>query len=195
MPYDNGTISCEDIYFTSDIHFFHENIIKFCSRPYKDVDAMTEAIVANWNNKVPKGATVYILGDLAMGGKRRADELLQILSNMNGYKILVPGNHDTYVLKDRRFDNYIYVESDYKEIFVAEKQQTQQIVMMHYPIASWNNMYKGSWMLHGHCHHNNNEGLNLRGAILDVGIDGKGYGHSPLSYSDVKVLIENKVKV
>ena len=43
------------VYFTSDTHFNHTNIISFCQRPFKNVDEMNERIIANWNEFVGAG--------------------------------------------------------------------------------------------------------------------------------------------
>ena len=40
------------VFFTSDTHFNHTNIIRFCSRPFKDVEHMNETLIANWNRVV-----------------------------------------------------------------------------------------------------------------------------------------------
>lgn len=55
------------IYFTADAHFGHANIIKMCSRPFPDVEAMNEALIARWNDRVTGGDTVYIVGDMFLG--------------------------------------------------------------------------------------------------------------------------------
>jgi calcineurin-like phosphoesterase family protein len=89
---------------TSDLHFFHANIIKYSNRPFLDsdgnpnVETMNEGIISNWNEVVSKGDRVYILGDVAMGGKSKAPKLAEYLRRLNGEKFLVPGNHDTYIL-------------------------------------------------------------------------------------------------
>jgi calcineurin-like phosphoesterase family protein len=58
----------ENLFFTSDTHFFHEGIIRFCNRPFGSVEEMNETLIRNWNEKVPEDGTVFHLGDFAMGG-------------------------------------------------------------------------------------------------------------------------------
>lgn len=60
--------SGENLFFTSDTHFFHEGIIKFCTRPFESVEEMNETLIRNWNETVPKDGTVFHLGDFAFGG-------------------------------------------------------------------------------------------------------------------------------
>ena len=52
------------VFFTSDTHFYHGNIIRFCNRPFKDVEMMNETIIANWNNTIGQDDIVFHLGDL-----------------------------------------------------------------------------------------------------------------------------------
>ena len=56
------------VFFTSDTHFNHTNIIRFCSRPFKDVAHMNETIISNWNRVVGSGDIVFHLGDFCLGG-------------------------------------------------------------------------------------------------------------------------------
>ena len=51
------------IFYTSDLHFGHANAIKFDERPFTDVDDMADGMIHNWNSRVGKNDTVYILGD------------------------------------------------------------------------------------------------------------------------------------
>lgn len=81
-----------NIWITSDSHFFHNNIIKYCNRPFSDVNEMNETLIANWNSVVKPQDKVYHLGDLYMGGTRR--EVESLLYRLNGHKRLILGNHD-----------------------------------------------------------------------------------------------------
>lgn len=56
------------VFFTSDTHFTHANIIRFCSRPFKNVEEMDETMIANWNRVVGENDIVFHLGDFCMGG-------------------------------------------------------------------------------------------------------------------------------
>jgi len=82
----------------SDTHFYHENIIKYCNRPFSTVTEMNFAMIENWNNVVDKDDIVYHLGDFALGRSydyvKRANAVLDLL---NGKKYLIKGNHDRKV--------------------------------------------------------------------------------------------------
>lgn len=80
-------------FFTSDHHFGHENIIKYQKRPFTSVKEMDDFMIARWNEVVGPDDKVYYLGDFAITDDWRKRELLCIL---NGYKILIPGNHDLW---------------------------------------------------------------------------------------------------
>jgi len=75
------------IYFTSDTHFDHENIIKYCNRPFKDVNHMNESMIENWNNTVNDTDTVMHLGDFSF----KSDKFI---NRLNGNITLIKGNHD-----------------------------------------------------------------------------------------------------
>lgn len=77
----------------ADLHLGHENIIKYCNRPFKDINQMNETIIKNWNDKVSNEDLVYILGDFSV--KYDQEKTQNILSRLNGRKVLVMGNHDT----------------------------------------------------------------------------------------------------
>lgn len=95
----------DNTWFTSDQHFWHKNIIRYCSRPWnsgkdadgnlvisdEDVVRMNEALIMGWNSVVGKDDIVWMLGDFAFGDKSRIPE---IVSRLNGRINLVLGNHD-----------------------------------------------------------------------------------------------------
>lgn len=77
----------------SDTHFNHANIIKYCNRPFKDVEEMNKAIIKNWNETVSNNDVVIHLGDVALGSREEAKKIIQ---QLNGRKILIKGNHDNW---------------------------------------------------------------------------------------------------
>lgn len=80
------------VYFSSDTHFFHKNILEYCpGRGFTDLDAMNKAIIAAHNSRVGPGDTYIHIGDFAMG---QSSQWASILPQMNGTKLLVRGNHD-----------------------------------------------------------------------------------------------------
>ena len=79
------------IFFTSDTHFGHGNIINFCKRPYENVAKMDNALIENWNATVGLADDVYHLGDFCFNGIQRWWELIGAL---NGRIHLILGNHD-----------------------------------------------------------------------------------------------------
>ena len=79
------------IFLIGDLHFGHRNIIKYCNRPFKDVDDMTEQLIKNWNNAVGANDIIYVVGDFALCGKQK---IVEIGQRLNGRKRLILGNHD-----------------------------------------------------------------------------------------------------
>lgn len=80
------------IFFISDTHFYSDNIIKYCHRPFTDATDMNEKLIANWNSVVKPEDTVYHLGDFVM---HQSENIPPILERLNGHIILVRGNHET----------------------------------------------------------------------------------------------------
>jgi calcineurin-like phosphoesterase family protein len=154
---------------TSDLHFGHKNIMKFCpqtrARFNDDVSYMNSAMVLEWNNKVAPEDTVYILGDVAFMSGSDAGRMMM---RLNGTKILIEGNHDKKTLNDVTFRNA------FKEIhkYLDVVYDGHKIVMFHYPIAEWDQMHRGALHFHGHLH-GRPSGLEKYRA-LDVGMDSTG---------------------
>ena len=67
----------QKIFFTSDLHFGHENVLRFDNRPFETVEEMDEELINRWNDKVGKGDLVYVLGDLIW--KTATNEAVQII--------------------------------------------------------------------------------------------------------------------
>jgi len=179
----------DNFFVTSDIHFFHNNIIKYCNRPWADIDKMTEGIIKNWNEVVTRESdSVFIIGDLAMGGKNRGPELSSVLRHLNGQKYLIPGNHDTYVLKDLDCLQQINILDRLQEVTViGDGGEKQKFVMCHYAMKIWNLSHQGSIHLYGHSHGMMPKDYSTKS--MDVGLDTKDANYRPYSYEQIMNLM------
>jgi calcineurin-like phosphoesterase family protein len=177
------------IWFTSDTHFNHANIIEYSSRPFDDLDDMTETMIARWNAVVNHSDTVYHLGDFALSwGKKHRELCDSLLERLYGQKWLIVGNHDRdEVVKNPRWHKVTH----YHEIKIdIGGEHRQRIVMCHYAMRVWNQMHRGAWMLHGHSHGNLTD---IGGKTLDVGVDVHGY--APVSVEAVKAFMDGRTVV
>ncbi len=155
-------------YITSDLHFGHANILKFCPvtrARYPDVDTMNQMMIDEWNAVVQPGDTVYILGDVAFCN---AESATRIMQSLNGDKILIEGNHDKKLLNSDSFVRCFKAIHTYHEL----KYNGNHIVMFHYPIAEFNRMHHGAIHFHGHLH-GNASGLE-KYRVRDMGMDATG---------------------
>lgn len=191
MRYDK-----QNIFFISDLHIGHKNVIKFDNRPFKNVDEMHTQMIQNWNSVVGDDDIVYFLGDLSFS----RDELTKwFIYSLKGKIHFIMGNHDKYksISKFGRWENiYEYgTEINIKDEGSASSrgsQGYQRIIMSHYPILSWNKAHYGSWHLHGHTHGNlfkSNQDYYKR-KVIDVGCNCIDY--TPISYQQVKSIMDKK---
>jgi calcineurin-like phosphoesterase family protein len=82
------------IYFTSDTHYLHANIIKYCRRPFAGVEEMSIALVKEWNSVVADEDVVFHLGDYALPKLPQLQHLRDMTLSLKGTKFFVRGNHD-----------------------------------------------------------------------------------------------------
>lgn len=74
-----------------DTHFFHQKIIQYCGRPWYTAHAMNEEIIKRWNEVIGPDTVVYHHGDVSLSDKA---DTKSVIKRLNGYKILILGNHD-----------------------------------------------------------------------------------------------------
>lgn len=176
------------IYFTSDLHFYHKNIIELSHRNFRDLEEMHETLIGNWNTKVKPDDQVYLLGDVSFGSKAKTKALMD---RLNGKIYLVRGNHDHDILKGEGIGRFEWVK-DYYYLKVNDVDgpdgKVQPIILMHFPIQIWNHRNYGAWHLHGHCH----GGLPVDKTLLrhDVGVDN--CSMYPISYETVKEVMSRR---
>ena len=137
------------IYFTADLHLGHANIIKHCDRPFSSVGEMDEYLISAWNSRVRPNDNIYIIGDLIFRSTASPESYL---NKLNGKKHLIIGNHDSDWIKKVELTKYFIT----LERFFEFSDGQNRITLCHYPLMSWNKMAKGSYMIHGHIHNNQN---------------------------------------
>lgn len=177
----------EHTFFTSDTHFGHANIIRFCNRPFKNVEEMDEVLIENWNQVVSDDDTVFHLGDFAFGG---SNVWKSIIPRLNGHINLIIGNHDRKNLRQGYMSSFGMVVPQ-----LQIEIEGNPIYLNHYPFLCYGGSYRGVWQLFGHVHSGPNaEGLDISRlntlfpTQYDVGVDNNDY--APISYREVKAKIE-----
>jgi calcineurin-like phosphoesterase family protein len=142
---------------------------------------MHEALIKNWNACVSTDDKVYVLGDFSFGSKNKTNE---IISRLNGHKILIIGNHDREVKKCNFNEKY-----DHLEIKVKDRE----VHLSHYPfIGNGDDRYESSKvlddgsriLLHGHVHNS----WKINGRQINVGCDV--WGFTPISEDELYEVIK-----
>ena len=150
-------------WFTADPHVDHENIIRYCKRPWENAAAMRAGLLENFLSVMGKNDELFILGDVAF----EPDEARKWIEQLPGQKNMVWGNHDPKKESSRAKLKDLFVRSgDILETKIGP--DSLLVVMCHYPIIRWNKGHFGSIMLHGHLHGD----FKVPGIrLLDVGVD------------------------
>lgn len=163
-------MTTQDIWFVSDMHFGHKNIVSYCGRPYDSTEEMNEALVENWNEHVKPSDVVYHLGDWAFNDYHH-------IARLAGNIISIPGNHD----REREAKLLPYLPNGFApEVVYLKIDTVNRFTLCHYPFESWRREYR--FHLHGHTHGMTQTARNpedrgyegYRGPInnrLDVGVD------------------------
>ena len=164
------------IYFTSDLHLGHKNIIKLLGRKFDHVDQMNEVLIRNINDRVRPNDTLYILGDLSFREKPEViNGLIRKIKCRN--LVLIRGNHDV------KYDPDLFLDiCDFKEI----KAEGMRFSLMHYPMVEWPGSRNGAIQLHGHQHNPPAYNQNMKRAGIrryDVGVEANGY--APVSLEEI----------
>jgi calcineurin-like phosphoesterase family protein len=180
---------------TSDLHLGHENIIRYCDRPFRDAAEMDDELVRRWNERVAERDEVWVLGDVAMGSIARS---LERVGELRGTKHLVAGNHDRCWPGNRRHERWVdrYRDAGFATIAVrAEIDLGEGVVLpaCHFPyegdshdedrFVPWRPVDDGRWLLHGHVH----ERWRTDGRQINVGVDV--WDYAPVAAEVVRGLV------
>jgi len=168
------------IFFTADEHFGHANIIKYCNRPFSNVEEMDEMIIAAHNRLVNNDDVVYHLGDFTL---KRRSKAQQIIERLNGKQhIFIRGSHDRW-LDDTA--QHIFAQENAQRI-IETKIEGQIIVLCHYSMRVWHKSHYNSWQLFGHSHGL----LKPIGKQWDVGVDNNNF--EPVSFEKLKKIMAKR---
>lgn len=188
----------QKLWFTSDLHFGHRNVIKFCNRPFEDEKVMGKQLIHNWNETVSKDDIVFVLGDTFWFNDSRS--IKKILDQLNGTIYLIPGNHDDFATYHRVDDPRIHLCEDVTVLWLDSQdgrwdKKLYELWLCHYPMMTWPHRERGAMQLFGHIHsqEGENEGVDqdlpLHKNQMDVGVDR--WGYKPILFEDILKKIEN----
>lgn len=185
-----------NIWFTSDTHFSHRNIIRFCNRPWDTVEEMDKALIENWNSVVQPNDIVFHLGDFAFATNSKWKQIIQ---SLNGKIYLVVGNHDEIRYPGHQiFDMFEGVAHQLTLVIDG-----RYIYLNHYPFLCYGGVYRGEnhavIQLYGHvhsgpkCEGKDTPRLNMTFPYqYDVGVDNNNY--TPVSWNQIKEIIAKQVQ-
>ena len=189
-------LSGEGIWFTSDSHFNHKNILQFTKRPWKTIEEHDEALIKNWNDVVGVDDTVFHLGDFCFGNPQK---VMEVRERLNGNIILIRGNHD-----DKNLQRSLWTLFD--EVLYQARIQVdgRTVYLNHFPFlcfAHGNPSTYRDWAvnLFGHVHSgpgSKSEDVsrldNLFPTQYDVGVDNNEY--RPISWKEVMEKINKQIE-
>lgn len=190
----------QQCWFTSDLHFGHRNVLRFCERPWNDVKDMGEDLIENFNNRVGEDDIVFILGDVFWFNESRV--IKKHLKELKGKQIyIIPGNHDEFEHYYRVDDERIILCEDVVVCWFTKEgsKKITEVWMSHYPMMTWPHRERGAYQLYGHVHSNAfkfegvDQDLPYHWNQIDVGVDY--WNYEPVSLDEVLETFYNRKMV
>ncbi len=173
----------QKLWFTSDSHYNHANICSSTTqwsdpvtcREFKSLEQMNAHLVGNINEKVGQDDILFHLGDWSFGGFEQIEAFRNQIVCRNIH--IITGNHDHHIERNKEGIQSLFSSvNKYLNLNVKWGVGTmlhgeQRFALMHFPIASWDNMARGAIHLHGHVHFEADKRIGM-GKMMDVGVDG-----------------------
>jgi calcineurin-like phosphoesterase family protein len=173
-----------NVWFWSDHHFGHNNVLKYCNRPFPSTELMRDCLIGNHNKLVGVDDITVFVGDVSFLDSHV--KVNDILNQMNGYKILVLGNHD--IERDR------YVPYAFDEICVVKAFQHQHngvyinFTLTHYPFTNVpEDMYYTTINVHGHIHDKQSKEEHQ----INVSVEAVNY--KPMNFNDILIKAKGRL--
>lgn len=185
------------IFFTSDTHFGHKNVIEFCNRPFTDIKNMSEGLIQRWNDKVRSCDIVFHCGDVCWFNSRH--DTKRVLEKLNGIIYIVLGNHDTRKQFELCDPEKIKILDDTATLYITGSTEQEkptkpiEIFLSHNPQMTWPHRMYGVPNFFGHIHSGPNskaehdQDLPLWDNQYDVGVDNNNYAPIELKEALKKV--------
>ena len=163
------------VYIIADTHFGDNNIRLYEERPFSDTSEMDKEMIRRWNEVVSDRDYVYHLGDFCSKGEDRCCELL---SQLNGHKYLVIGNHDLYLSPQK------WCELGFEKCYDLPIILKDFFILSHYPLYVNRNMPYAN--LYGHVHNSPTyNSVSSRSACVSV----ERIGYAPILLEDLRSLM------
>lgn len=183
-------------WYISDPHFHHDNIIKFCNRPFSNYKEMDEYLITQWNERVKETDHITCLGDVTLErgnrGGGQAQSLIKLVRSLNGHKRLLLGNHDHFPVQ-------VYLDAGFEKIYATHRNEHNWL-LSHFPIHGGS---LGSVVanVHGHIHNNPSppphvfKGYKDKKEIIqpyiNICVEETAYG--PITVGEVETRIKNAI--
>ena len=189
------------LWFTSDTHYNHGNICSATTqwanpvtlRDFTSLEQMNSHLIANINEKVEHDDILFHLGDWSFGGFDAIQEFRNGIFCKNIHLIL--GNHDQHIANNKGGVQSLFSSvNKYLDLVVkwnvgTTLQDEARFALMHFPIASWDNMARGAIHLHGHVHFDPSMRLQ-EGKMMDVGCEGNNL--YPIDMSEILSIMRDR---
>ena len=189
------------LWFTSDTHYNHSNICKATTqwtnattlRDFDSLERMNQTLVNNINEVIGQDDILFHLGDWSFGGFEQIEKFRSKIVCKNVH--IITGNHDHHIESNRGDCKLLfnsvnkYLELNVKWNVGTPLMDEQNFILMHFPIASWNNMSRGSIHLHGHVHLTKTQRIS-QGRMMDVGVEGNDF--NPIELREVLSLLRKR---
>jgi calcineurin-like phosphoesterase family protein len=190
----------QNLFFTSDFHIGHANVIKFDGRPFSDLNEMHERLIQNWNSVVSDDDIVFYLGDLSH--RCHPETVKWFVNQLKGKIHFIMGNHDRYrdISRLNRFERIYGDDTTLGGATINVKDSDvnrgyQSIVMCHYSVLSWNKAHYGAWQIHGHSHQSLTKNPEMewfyKRKVIDAGCNG--WDYTPISYTQLKDVMKTRI--
>lgn len=185
----------QKLFYTSDLHFGHRNILNFCSRPFISEKEMNLGLIENWNSVVGPNDIVFNLGDFCWWDSNR--DIQRLFSKLNGKIYFQFGNHDSKK-GFREVPSHVEILDDITHSWIHFEGESTiyEVVTCHYPLLTYAGKLRGVYHFFGHIHSgpgsmSSEALLSLDKNMYDVGMDNNFL--FPIEFKDILLKLKSRI--